>query len=80
MVGNLKELSQNNDKFVSFELFRKSISTPEIITFDELYERAKCIIDNLGGRRNEDQSEDVEMIDVEFEDTNISDLDDEIPF
>lgn len=80
VVGNLKELSQNNDKFVSFELFRKSISSPEIITFDELYERAKCIIDNLGGRRNEEQSEDVEMIDVEFEDTTIPDIEDEIPF
>lgn len=49
IIGNLKELAQNDDKFVSFELLRKSISSPEIITFDELYERAKCIICNIGG-------------------------------
>ena len=34
----------NDDKFSSFELFRDSIRFPEIITFDELYERAKHIV------------------------------------
>jgi enolase len=34
----------NEDKFSSFELFRKQINNTEIITFDELYERAKHIV------------------------------------
>ena len=34
----------NKDKLRSFELLRKNTSNPEIITFDELYERAKFIV------------------------------------
>lgn len=34
----------NEDKYSSFELFRKNIFNPEIITFDELLERAKQIV------------------------------------
>ena len=34
----------NKDKLRSFELFRKNTTNPEIITFDELYERAKFIV------------------------------------
>lgn len=40
----LTENGINKDKLRSFELFRKNISSPEIITFDELYERAKFIV------------------------------------
>ena len=36
----------NEDKFSSFELFRQSIYNPEILTFDELYERAKFIVES----------------------------------
>lgn len=36
----------NENKFSSFELFRQSQMNPEIITFDELYERAKYIVRN----------------------------------
>ena len=50
IIGSLKEFEGQNgineDKFSSFELFRKNIFNPEIITFDELYERAKHIIKN----------------------------------
>ncbi len=50
VIGSLNEfmtgLGINESKFSSFELFRRSISCPEIITFDELYERAKYIIQN----------------------------------
>ncbi|MCF8359271.1 MAG: DUF4263 domain-containing protein [Prolixibacteraceae bacterium] len=35
----------NEDKFSSFELFRQSVQNPEIITFDELFERAKYIVE-----------------------------------
>lgn len=51
IIGCLKEFVTDNgineDKFSSFELFRKNITNPEIITFDELYERAKYIVDFL---------------------------------
>ncbi len=33
------------DRYRSFELFRRNIMRPEIVTFDELYERAKFIVD-----------------------------------
>ncbi len=50
IVGNLQqfigESGINEDKFSSFELFRQNLKSPEIITFDELYERAKYIIKN----------------------------------
>ncbi|MDP8202859.1 MAG: DUF4263 domain-containing protein [Candidatus Tenebribacter burtonii] len=48
VIGNLNEFVHsdrvNEDKFSSFELFRQSLKNPEIITFDELYERAKFIV------------------------------------
>ncbi len=34
----------NQEQFRSFELFRRNTFSPEIITFDELYERAKFIV------------------------------------
>lgn len=50
IIGKLDEFQNeygvNSDKYRSFELFRKNIFTPEIITFDELYERAKFIVDS----------------------------------
>lgn len=39
------ETGTNEAKFRSFELFRRNIRTPEIVTFDELYERAKATVD-----------------------------------
>ena len=48
VVGNLSsfvsEHGVNQEKFRSFELFRRNTLSPEIITFDELYERAKFIV------------------------------------
>jgi len=48
IIGNLSEFKTdkgvNEDKFSSFELFRQNQINPEIVTFDELYERAKYII------------------------------------
>lgn len=48
VIGSMAEFSTehgiNKDKFRSFELFRKNIRNPEIITFDELYERARFIV------------------------------------
>lgn len=48
LIGSLSEFQGkvdiNEDKFSSFELFRRSLTTPEILTFDELFERAKHIV------------------------------------
>lgn len=48
LIGSLSEFitehGVNKEKFSSFELFRKSIKDIEIITFDELFERAKFIV------------------------------------
>lgn len=50
VIGKLDEFKQeqevHHDKYRSFELFRKSINSPEVITFDELFERAKFIVDS----------------------------------
>jgi len=48
VVGNLSSFESdhgvNQDQFRSFELFRRNTFSPEIITFDELYERAKFMV------------------------------------
>ncbi|MGV1098139.1 Shedu immune nuclease family protein [Thiovibrio sp. JS02] len=50
VVGSMSEFTNehgvNKDKLRSFELFRKNTINPEIITFDELYERARFIVQN----------------------------------
>lgn len=46
VVGNLNQLT-NRGKKVSFETFRRSLSNPEIITFDELLERARFIVGHM---------------------------------
>ena len=48
VVGSLLQFvgehGVNHDRFRSFELCRRNTLTPEIITFDELFERAKFIV------------------------------------
>jgi len=48
VIGDLSEFTNesgvNKQKLRSFELLRKNTLNPEILTFDELYERAKFII------------------------------------
>lgn len=48
VIGDLSEfmseIGVNKQKLRSFELLRKNIINPEILTFDELYERAKFIV------------------------------------
>lgn len=48
LIGTLGEFvgenGLNEDKYSSFQLFRRNIVSPEIITFDELFERAKYIV------------------------------------
>lgn len=44
VVGNTAELSKDREKWSSFERFRQNLQNPEIITFDELKERADFIV------------------------------------
>ena len=50
VVGRLSEFETssgpNMQKFSCFEDFRKSITCPELITFDELYQRASYIVEH----------------------------------
>lgn len=51
IIGDLGEFTDNNGRiqahrFRSFELFRRNILNPEILTFDELYERTRHIVDS----------------------------------
>jgi len=50
IIGNLREFFHNDrvneTKFSSFELFRRELKNIEIITYDELFNRAKFIIEN----------------------------------
>jgi 3',5'-cyclic AMP phosphodiesterase CpdA len=48
VIGSLQEFSTDKgvseERYRSFELFRQNTNSPEIFTFDELYERAKFIV------------------------------------
>ena len=48
VVGSLSEFvgehGVNHEQYRSLELFRRNTVSPELITFDELYERAKFIV------------------------------------
>ena len=50
VIGSLSEFRVaqgiNEEKYSSFEMFRRNVNAPEIITFDELYERAKYIVES----------------------------------
>lgn len=49
VCGNLEEFVEdagvNIPKFSSFEIYRRNINTPDIVTFDELYDRAASIVE-----------------------------------
>lgn len=47
VIGITSQLD-NIDKRNTFELFRRNLMNPEILTFDELYERAKFIVESTG--------------------------------
>jgi hypothetical protein len=49
VIGSLSEFQTqhgiNEQQYSSFELFRKNVTNPEIVTFDELFERASYIVE-----------------------------------
>jgi hypothetical protein len=47
VIGNLSQLIGNDDKVACFELYRRNIKAPEIVTFDELFQRTGCIVENI---------------------------------
>jgi hypothetical protein len=51
VIGNLRTMMDSDERFTCFQLFRSSLMAPEILTYDELYERAKCIVETLGGEQ-----------------------------
>lgn len=62
VIGSLQEFIRDNqvnsEKFASFELLRRNLINPEIITYDELYERAKYIVENDSRDEDVDETED----------------------
>jgi Domain of unknown function (DUF4263) len=48
VVGSLQQFQRNGDlhraMYESFERFRRSVRDPEIVTFDEMYERASAMV------------------------------------
>jgi hypothetical protein len=51
VIGNLTQLQGNDNKFACFHLYRTSLTSPEILTYDELYERAKCIVETISHKK-----------------------------
>jgi hypothetical protein len=47
VIGNLMQVLGNDDKIACFELYRRNIKAPEILTFDELFQRASCSVENI---------------------------------
>lgn len=73
VLGNLSQLQGNNDKIACFELYRRKLVAPEIVTFDELFQRARCIVDNLSNKiEPAERTEPKPAFDP--------DLDDDVPF
>lgn len=56
VIGSLNEFIHdervNEPKLSSFELYRRQLAAPDIITFDELYERARFITECEADKRN----------------------------
>lgn len=48
VIGNLSEFMNENgvsvERFRTFEMYRRSLVSPEIITYDELYDRARSLV------------------------------------
>jgi len=49
IIGHAKRELKETNKLKSFELFRNQLSDVEVITYDELFERTKRLVDTLEG-------------------------------
>ncbi|MEO9623894.1 MAG: Shedu immune nuclease family protein [Qipengyuania citrea] len=81
VIGNLAELRGNDHKIACFELYRRNTRSPEIVTFDELYQRAHCIVENISAKVEADaRTEPGEWAASQTYDALAYDSDDKIPF
>jgi len=78
VIGSLDQFSTatgiNEQRYGSFEIFRRSLGNPEIITFDELYERARFIV-----AQSEESADNILQNETAEDDYTIID-DEDIPF
>jgi hypothetical protein len=44
VIGDLASMAVDRDKIRSFECFRRSLKSPEVLTYDELFERAEQLV------------------------------------
>ena len=47
VIGTLESELKNNSQYKSFELFRNSMTNVEIVTYDELFQKAQDILDMI---------------------------------
>jgi len=66
IIGNTNELVKNESIISCFESYRRNTKNPEIITFDELYKRAKFIVNNKTQTQKDNISEIDEHDDLPF--------------
>jgi hypothetical protein len=71
VVGSTAQLTDDRERRECFELFRKHVHNPDILAFDELYERARFIVE-MGTDTQEPTAED--------EESSRAITDDDIPF
>ena len=61
VIGSLSQFERNArpnlEQFESFERFRRSLSDPEVITFDELYQRASLALEMADAEMDEPESD-----------------------
>ena len=75
VIGNLAQVKGNTDKIACFELYRRNTRAPEILTFDELFQRARCIVENISR-----ESISADRSDLAPAPSIRRDLDEDIPF
>lgn len=72
IAGNLNQLSDTSARN-SFELFRRSLSNPEILTFDELLQRARFIVEH-GNSQQDDAADETASEETATPEINPEDL------
>lgn len=53
IIGDLKEIEKNDGKKQCFELFRRNCKDVEIITYDEICEKIKYVVENMKDNNTE---------------------------
>lgn len=59
IIGNTNELKGNESIICCFESYQRNIRNPELLTFDELFERAKFIVNNKSQSEILNQNDDL---------------------